>query len=196
MQSSAVHFTQAPSAIIEPGCVIGERVYVGPYSHVLKGCGIGADTILGQNVMVGPEVQIGAFCKIEDNVCVYQGVYLEEYVICGDSVVFTNVFNPRAEIERKNEFRATHVEPHVRIGSNATIVCGVRLGTRSVIAPGAVVTKNVRAHAIVEGNPARHVGWVSHSGARLTPDLTCPQEGQRYYVTPENELRLCDTAST
>ena len=133
--------------------------------------------MIGQNVSIGPDVTIGDRCKIQNNVSVYPGVTLEDGVFCGPSCVFTNVMNPRAEIERKNEFRPTLVKRGATIGANATIVCGSRLGEYCFIAAGAVVTKDVPPFALVAGVPARRIGWVSHSGERLSEDLVCPREG-------------------
>ena len=144
--------------------------------------------MIGQNVMIGPDVSVGAGCKIQNNVSLYQGVTLEDGVFCGPSCVFTNVLNPRAEVERKAEFRATLVERGATIGANATIVCGHRIGAYAMIAAGAVVTKDVPAHALVAGVPARRIGWVSHAGERLGPDLVCPRTGRRYRELAEDRL--------
>lgn len=170
------------SATVDEGCVIGKGVKVWHFSHIIKGTKIGEDCVIGQNVMIGPDVIVGNRCKIQNNVSLYKGVVLEDGVFCGPSCVFTNVHNPRAEIERKDEFRPTHVELGVTIGANATIVCGNRLGAYSLIGAGAVITKDVKPHAVMVGNPARQIGWVSHAGEKLGDDLVCPREGRCYQV--------------
>lgn len=169
-----------PLAAIDGGVAIGEGTRIWHFSHVLKNCRIGKECVIGQNVSIGPDVTIGNRCKIQNNVSVYPGVTLEDGVFCGPSCVFTNVINPRAEIERKNEFRPTLVKRGATIGANATIVCGSSLGEYCFIAAGAVVTKDVPPFALVAGVPARRIGWVSHSGERLSGDLICPREGRRY----------------
>jgi UDP-2-acetamido-3-amino-2,3-dideoxy-glucuronate N-acetyltransferase len=130
--------------------------------------------------MAGPDVSIGDGCKIQNNVALYRGVVLEDDVFCGPSCVFTNVLTPRAHVERKNEFAPTLVRRGATIGANATIVCGNTLGAYCMIAAGAVVTKDVPDFALMAGVPARRIGWVSRSGERLGPDLTCPRTGERY----------------
>lgn len=169
-----------PSAFADEGCEIGAGSRVWYFSHIFKGSRIGRDCIIGQNVMVGPGVRIGDRCKIQNNVSIYPGVVLEDGVFCGPSCVFTNVVNPRAEIERKDEFRDTVVGRGATIGANATIVCGHSLGQYCFIAAGAVVTRDVPAHALMAGNPARRIGWMSRAGLRLGDDLVCPATGDRY----------------
>ena len=136
--------------------------------------------MLGQNVMVGPDVFIGDGCKIQNNVSLYSGVTLEDEVFCGPSAVFTNVLAPRAFVERKDEFLPTLVKRGATIGANATILCGVVIGRYAMIGAGAVVTRGVADHALVLGNPARPCGWVSRTGERLGPDLVCPRTGEGY----------------
>lgn len=136
--------------------------------------------MIGQNAMIGPNVRIGDGCKIQNNVSVYEGVTLENEVFCGPSAVFTNVLVPRAFIDRRSEFRPTHVGLGASIGANATILCGVTIGRYAMIAAGAVVTKDVPAFALVVGSPARFRGWVGRSGERLNADLVCPRTGERY----------------
>jgi len=175
------------TALVDHGATVGAGTKIWHFSHVLKGATIGDDCILGQNVMIGGDVVVGNRCKIQNNVSLYKGVILDDGVFCGPSCVFTNVHTPRAEIERKDEFRPTPVESAVTIGANATIVCGNRLGAYSLIGAGAVVTKDVKPHAVMVGNPARQIGWVSHAGERLGDDLVCPREGRRYKVV-NNQL--------
>lgn len=176
------------TAYVDEGSEIGEGTKIWHFSHILKGTQLGRHVVVGQNVMIGPDVKVGDYCKIQNNVSLYRGVTLEEGVFCGPSSVFTNVNNPRAEIERKDEFRETYVERGVTIGANATIVCGVKLGAYSFIGAGATVTKDVPAHALMVGTPARQIGWVSHSGERLGEDLICPREKRSYRLTATNTL--------
>jgi UDP-2-acetamido-3-amino-2,3-dideoxy-glucuronate N-acetyltransferase len=176
------------SAYIDDPVSIGEGTKIWHFCHVLPGVEIGRDCVLGQNVMVGPDVNIGDRCKIQNNVSIYRGVTLEDGVFCGPSAVFTNVDNPRAEIERKQEFRPTLVKRGATIGANATIVCGHTLGAFCFIGAGAVVTSDVPAHALMLGVPARRIGWMSEAGDRLGPDLTCPEDGSRYRETPAGGL--------
>jgi UDP-2-acetamido-3-amino-2,3-dideoxy-glucuronate N-acetyltransferase len=176
------------SAMIDQGVEIGQGSKIWHFSHILGQVVIGRDVIVGQNVMIGPDVTIGDSCKIQNNVSLYKGVVLEDGVFCGPSCVFTNVNNPRAEIERKSEFRPTRVKRGATIGANATIVCGTTLGEYSFVGAGAVVTKDVPAHAVVVGNPARIIGWMSKTGARLGHDLTCPETGTRYTLDEINQI--------
>ena len=165
---------------VDEDCSIGEGTRIWHFSHILRGCRIGRDCNFGQNVMVGPDVTVGDRCKLQNNVSLYPGVILGDGVFCGPSAVFTNVLNPRAEIERKDEFRPTPVGRGATIGANATVVCGHEIGEFSFIAAGAVVTSDVPPHALMVGVPARRVGWVSHDGERLGDDLVCPRTGRRY----------------
>lgn len=168
------------SGYVDVGAHVGTGTKIWHFSHILKDAKIGEDVIIGQNVMIAPDVQIGDRCKIQNNVSLYKGTILEEGVFCGPSCVFTNVNTPRAEVERKDEFLPTLVKQGATIGANATIVCGTTLGAYSFIAAGAVVTKDVPAHALMAGVPAKRIGWVSHSGEVLGPELSCPREGRRY----------------
>ena len=168
------------SAYVDDGADVGPGTKIWHFSHVMSGSRIGRDCVLGQNVMVGERVVIGDRCKLQNNVSVYTGVSLGDGVFCGPSAVFTNVVNPRAQIERKDEFRPTRVGAGATIGANATIVCGNDIGGNAFVAAGAVVTRGVPPHALVAGVPARRIGWMSHDGHRLGDDLVCPRTGRRY----------------
>ena len=154
------------SSYVDDNVSIGSGTKVWHFSHILANCKIGEDCSLGQNVVVGPNVSIGNRVKIQNNVSVYEGVTLEDGVFCGPSCVFTNVNNPRSEIVRKDEYRSTTVRRGASIGANATIICGHDLGEYCFIAAGAVVTKEVPAYALMAGNPARQIGWISKAGGR------------------------------
>ncbi|HJW77038.1 MAG TPA: acyltransferase, partial [Beijerinckiaceae bacterium] len=153
-----------------------------------KGSKLGKNVIVGQNVVIGPDVNVGDKCKIQNNVSLYKGVTLEDGVFCGPSCVFTNVNNPRAEIERKHAFRATLVKRGATIGANATVVCGHAIGAHAFIAAGAVVTDDVPDFALMAGVPAERIGWVGHAGARLSADLVCPETGRGYRETAPERL--------
>jgi predicted dehydrogenase/acetyltransferase-like isoleucine patch superfamily enzyme len=181
------HFVH-PLAAIDDGVQVGEGTRIWHFSHVLKNSQIGANCVIGQNASIGPNVIVGNNCKLQNNVSIYPGVTLEDGVFCGPSCVFTNVMNPRAEIERKNEFLPTLVKRGATIGANATIVCGTILGQYCFIAAGAVVTKDVPPFALMAGVPARRIGWVGHAGERLGADLVCPREGRRYRLSGPNQL--------
>lgn len=177
---SGQNYTVHESAYVDDGVTVGEKTKIWHFSHILKGSVIGKNVSVGQNVVIGPDVSVGDNCKIQNNVSLYKGVELEEGVFCGPSCVFTNVINPRAFVERKDEFRPSIVRKGASIGANATIVCGNELGEYCLIAAGAVVTKPVPAYALMVGAPARRKGWVSRVGEILGSDLTCPRTGERY----------------
>jgi UDP-2-acetamido-3-amino-2,3-dideoxy-glucuronate N-acetyltransferase len=176
------------SAYVDTPNRIGIGTKIWHFSHILPGCDIGELCIIGQNVMIGPDVRIGRRCKIQNNVSIYTGVELEDNVFCGPSCVFTNVNNPRAEIERKKEFRPTLVKRGATIGANATIVCGNTLGAYCFIGAGAVVVEDVPDYALMVSAPARRVGWMSRSGIKLGPDLVCEVSGARYRETSDDRL--------
>ena len=186
--------TQHPDVMIHESAWIDEPVQIGAgtriwhFCHVLAGSRIGQACILGQNVMIGPDVAIGDRCKVQNNVSIYPGVTLEDGVFCGPSCVFTNVINPRAEIERKNEFRPTLVKQGATIGANATVVCGATLGAWCLIGAGAVVVRDVPDFALMAGVPARRIGWVSRAGETLGDDLVCPRTGRRYSLRAADSL--------
>ncbi|MEX2374185.1 MAG: Gfo/Idh/MocA family oxidoreductase [Dehalococcoidia bacterium] len=177
------------TATIDAEVRIGPGTRVWHYAHVLSGSLIGRDCILGQNVMVGPNVSVGDGCRIQNNVSIYEGVTLERNVFCGPSMVFTNVSNPRAEFNQRSAFEQTLVKEGATIGANATIVCGNTIGSYSMVGAGSVVTRDVPDHALVLGVPAKQVGWVSHAGVRLGPDLVCPRSGNRYFIRNERLVR-------
>ena len=188
LESDSLSYFAHETAVVDEGVEIGKNSKIWHFSHILRGAKIGESCIIGQNVMIASDVIVGNKCKIQNNVSLYKGVTLEEGVFCGPSCVFTNVHNPRAEIERKDEFRSTLVEKGVTIGANATIVCGNSLGSYSLIGAGAVITKDVRPHAVMVGNPAKQIGWVSHSGEKLGDDLICSREQRKYCVNKEGNL--------
>ena len=161
-------------------CKIGKGTKIWHFTHILSDSKVGENCNFGQNVMVGPDVTIGNNCKLQNNVSVYQGVTLEDGVFCGPSMVFTSIYNPRAEIRKMDQVRPTMVKKGATIGANATIVCGVTLGRYSFIGAGAVVNKNVPDYAIVVGNPAKQIGWACECGERLNEKLECFSCDNRY----------------
>ena len=163
-----------PTALIDEGSRIGAGTKIWHFSHVMPGAVIGDRCNFGQNVVVSPGCVIGNGVKIQNNVSVYTGVTIEDDVFCGPSMVFTNVINPRAFIERKHEYRPTLVRRGASIGANATIICGVTLGEYCFVGAGAVVSRDVAPHALVTGNPARHRGWVCACGVRLALPAAAP----------------------
>jgi UDP-2-acetamido-3-amino-2,3-dideoxy-glucuronate N-acetyltransferase len=168
------------TAIIDDNVTVGAGTRIWHFTHVLSGSRIGEGCNIGQNVVIGPDVTLGKGCKIQNNVSIYKGVTLEDGVFCGPSMVFTNVFNPRAEIRKMDQVRPTRVKKGATIGANATIVCGITLGSYSFVGAGAVVTKDVPNHALVFGNPAKWIGWMCECGERLLDDLECAACGKRY----------------
>ena len=192
-----MNYTVHPSAIVDEGAQIGEGTRVWHFVHVCAGARIGNGVSLGQNVFVGNKVVIGDRCKIQNNVSVYDNVTLEEGVFCGPSMVFTNVHNPRALIERKNEYRNTLVKKGATLGANCTIVCGTTIGAYAFVGAGTVVNKDVPAYALVVGVPARQIGWMSEYGEQLALPLqgqaeaTCPHTGARYVLDGQKITKLC-----
>ena len=174
------------SAYVDSGVSIGEGTKIWHFSHILGGTKIGERCNLGQNVMIGPDVVMGDGCKVQNNVSLYKGVRLGNYVFCGPSCVFTNVNTPRAAINRMEEIGETFVGDNATIGANATIVCGHDIGAYCFIAAGAVVTKNVPPFALMAGVPAKRIAWVSRAGEILGPDLKCPRTGEVYRLAGDS----------
>ena len=176
------------TAIIDDGAKIGTGSRIWQWVHVCAGAKIGSDVSLGQNVFVGNKVIIGDKCKIQNNVSVYDNVYLDEGVFCGPSMVFTNVYNPRSLIERKDEYQDTFIKKGATLGANCTIVCGITVGKFAFIGAGAVVNKNVPDYALMVGVPSKQIGWMSEYGEKLdlpvlgNAQTTCKHTGQQYQL--------------
>lgn len=180
------------TSIIDEGAIIGEGSRIWHWTHVCGGAKIGKCVSLGQNVFVGSNVLIGDRCKIQNNVSIYDNVTLEEDVFCGPSMVFTNVYNPRAFIERKNEYRGTLVKKGATLGANCTIVCGISIGQYAFIGAGSVVNKDIKAYALVVGIPGRQIGWISEFGEKISlplqghAEFICPRTGYKYLLNNDN----------
>ena len=172
------------TAVVDAGSTIGKGTKIWHFSHIMPGCTIGESCNIGQNVVISPDVALGRNVKIQNNVSVYTGVICEDDVFLGPSMVFTNVINPRSHVNRKSEYAKTLVRKGASIGANATVVCGNEIGEYALIGAGAVITKPVKPYALVVGNPARQIGWVSEYGHRLHFDKNnvaiCPETGQTY----------------
>ncbi len=176
------------SSYIDEGVDIGKETKIWHFSHILGNTSIGTNCSIGQNVVIGPNVVVGNKVKVQNNVSIYDGVIIEDDVFCGPSCVFTNVNNPRANIERKDEYRKTTVKRGASIGANATIVCGNDLGEYCFIAAGATVTRDVPPYALMAGLPAVRIGWMSEAGGKLGKDLKCPIDGSTYKEVSQNKL--------
>ena len=182
-------YYQHSSAIVDDGAQIGEGCRVWHFVHVCPGAVIGKGVSLGQNVFVGNKVTIGDYCKIQNNVSVYDNVHLEEGVFCGPSMVFTNVYNPRSLIERKDQYRNTLVKKGATLGANCTIVCGITIGEYAFVGAGAVINKDVPAYALMVGVPAKQIGWMSEFGEQLDIPLqgeattSCEHTGATYTLS-------------
>jgi len=174
------------SSYIDDGCIIGKGTKIWHFTHVMQGCFIGENCNLGQNVVVSPKVVLGNNVKVQNNVSIYTGVICEDNVFLGPSMVFTNIVNPRSAIVRRDKYEETLVKEGATIGANATIVCGNTIGRFSFIGAGSVVTHDVPDHSLMVGNPARHIGWMSEFGHRLSFDgdglAICPESGEKYLL--------------
>jgi UDP-2-acetamido-3-amino-2,3-dideoxy-glucuronate N-acetyltransferase len=172
------------TSIIDEGCIIGKGTKIWHFTHIMSNCTIGENCNFGQNVVVSPEVVLGRNVKVQNNVSIYTGVICEDDVFLGPSMVFTNVINPRSAVNRKSEYARTLVKKGATIGANATIVCGHDIGEFAFIGAGAVVTKTVPAYALIVGNPARQIGWMSEYGQRLAFNqegiAICPESKEMY----------------
>lgn len=186
MSTENLNYYAHETAVIDPGCEIGDGTKIWHFSHVMTGAVIGRNCNVGQNVVISPEVIIGNNVKIQNNVSIYTGVTCDDDVFLGPSCVFTNVINPRSAVNRRGMYIKTHVGKGASIGANATIVCGHDIGRYAFIGAGAVVTRQVADYALVLGNPARQVGWMSEFGHRLVFDeqgmATCPESGDSYLL--------------
>lgn len=187
-------FSAHPTAVIDEGATIGAGTRIWHFSHIMSGAVIGEGCNIGQNVVVSPGVKLGRNVKVQNNVSIYTGVECEDDVFLGPSCVFTNVINPRSAVNRRGEYLRTLVKKGASIGANATIVCGHDIGRFAFIGAGAVVTREVPDHALVVGNPARQVGWMSEFGHKLAFDAngeaTCPESGQRYQLSDGRVTRI------
>jgi UDP-2-acetamido-3-amino-2,3-dideoxy-glucuronate N-acetyltransferase len=173
-----------PTAIVDEGCKIGEGSKIWHFCHLMTGAIIGKKCSLGQNVMVAPGVILGNNVKVQNNVAIYEGVVCEDDVFLGPSMVFTNITNPRSAVVRRGQYAKTKVGKGATIGANATIVCGHDIGEYAFIGAGAVVTKHIKPYALMVGNPAKQIGWMSEYGHRLNFDAnnmsTCPESKEKY----------------
>ena len=182
------------TSIIDPDCTIGKETKIWHFSHIMSDCNIGECCNIGQNVVISPEVILGRNVKIQNNVSVYTGVICEDDVFLGPSMVFTNVINPRSHVNRKNEYAQTIVRKGASIGANATVICGNEIGEYAMIGAGSVITKPVKPYALVVGNPAKQIGWVSENGIKLHFDsnnqAVCSETGQIYKLEADKVIRL------
>jgi UDP-2-acetamido-3-amino-2,3-dideoxy-glucuronate N-acetyltransferase len=183
-----------PTAVVDEGCEIGDGTKIWHFSHIMSNCKLGQRCNIGQNVVVSPEVVLGNNVKVQNNVSLYTGVTCDDDVFLGPSCVFTNVTNPRSAVNRKNQYAKTHVGKGASIGANATIVCGHDIGEFAFIGAGAVVTKNVPAYALLVGNPARQLGWMSEYGHRLEFNqdgiAICPESGEKYQLKNQEVTKI------
>jgi UDP-2-acetamido-3-amino-2,3-dideoxy-glucuronate N-acetyltransferase len=181
-------YYQHDSALVDEGATIGDGARIWHFTHVCAGASIGGGTSLGQNVFIADQVTVGANCKVQNNVSIYDNVHLEDDVFCGPSVVFTNVYNPRAHVNRKDEYLDTRVKHGATLGANSTIVCGVTIGRYAFVGAGALINKDIPDYALVVGVPGRQIGWMSEFGERLGVNLEengsfiCKSTGDVYSV--------------
>lgn len=194
--TAEAELTIHPTAIVDPGAQIGTGTRIWHWVHICSGARIGERCSFGQNVFVGNDVQIGNNVKVQNNVSIYDAVTLEDDVFCGPSAVFTNVYNPRSAVPRKDAYRRTVVRRGATLGANATIVCGATIGEYAFIAAGAVVNRDVHPYALMAGVPARQIGWMSEMGERLdlptsgNGEATCPATGSRYRLLDGRVQRI------
>tara|TARA_X000000950_G_C13869542_1_gene642319 strand:+ start:951 stop:1532 length:582 start_codon:yes stop_codon:yes gene_type:complete len=183
------------TAIVEEGAKIGANSKIWHWTHICSGAEIGSEVSLGQNVYVANKVIIGNRCKIQNNVSIYDNVYLDEGVFCGPSMVFTNVYNPRSLISRKDEYKDTFIKKGVTLGANCTIICGITIEKFAFVAAGAVINKDVPAYALMAGVPAKQIGWMSEYGEKLdlpvsgNAETVCKHSGQKYFLN-NNKLTV------
>jgi len=189
-----LNFFAHETAIIDENCNIGSGTKIWHFSHVMSNCIIGENCNIGQNVVISPEVVLGRNVKVQNNVSIYTGVTCDDDVFLGPSMVFTNVTNPRSAVNRKSEYARTHVGKGATIGANSTIVCGHDIGEYAFIGAGAVITKNVKPYALMVGNPAKQLGWMSEYGHRLKFNdehiAVCPETGERYELRDNQVYKL------
>ena len=182
------------TAVVDIGCSIAEGVKIWHFSHIMPNCIIGEGCNIGQNVVVSPQVTLGKNVKVQNNVSIYSGVVCEDDVFLGPSMVFTNILNPRSAVVRRDQYVTTLVKKGASVGANATVVCGNTIGEFALIGAGAVVTKNVPNYALLVGNPAKQIGWVSEYGHRLHFDenhqATCPETKQKYQLNNNEVTRV------
>ena len=189
------YFYSHPSAIIDPGCTIGEGTKIWHFSHIMTGAVIGENCNLGQNVVISPEVILGNNVKVQNNVSIYTGVTCEDDVFLGPSCVLTNVTNPRSQVLRRALYEKTLLRRGCSIGANATVVCGITVGRYAFVAAGAVISRDVPDYALMVGAPARQKGWMSRHGHILkNPDadgiMSCPESGLRYQLLPQDDVQV------
>ena len=187
-------FFKHESSYVDEGCQIGNGTKIWHFSHIMAGCQIGCNCNIGQNVVISPDVILGNNVKIQNNVSVYTGVVCEDDVFLGPSMVFTNVINPRSHVSRKHEYKPTYLRKGASVGANATIVCGNEIGAYALIGAGSVITKNVKPYALMVGNPARQIGWVSEYGEKLNFNevgiAVCPATGEVYQLMNDEVKRI------
>ncbi|TMM58954.1 N-acetyltransferase [Maribacter algarum] len=188
------NFFAHETAVIDDGCIIGKDSKIWHFSHIMSDCILGEKCNIGQNVVVSPKVVLGNNVKVQNNVSIYTGVICEDDVFLGPSMVFTNIVNPRSAIIRRDSYVQTLVEKGASIGANATIICGNKIGKYSLIGAGAVITKEVKPYALLVGNPAKQIGWVSEYGHRLVFDeagkATCKESKQEYQLSGDSVERI------
>lgn len=182
------------TAIIDADCTIGIGTKIWHFSHLMSHCTLGKGCNIGQNVVISPQVTLGQNCKVQNNVSIYTGVICEDDVFLGPSMVFTNILNPRSHVNRKEQYITTILRQGASIGANATIVCGIEIGKYALVGAGAVITKDVKPYALVVGNPAKQIGWVSVYGHRLHFDengkANCPESGAVYQLKDDGVTEL------